>query len=78
MGSQFKSAQSLFDKRFRYYKRLMKKEQFKQLEDSAIKNPADMWSTLSRLNNPPRVKAALEIVRSDETISCDRKEVLER
>ena len=37
-----------------------------------------MWAALKRLNNPPTVKAALEIIREDETISGDLREVLER
>ena len=37
-----------------------------------------MWSSLKKLNNPPSSRAALEIVRADDTISHDLKEILER
>jgi hypothetical protein len=37
-----------------------------------------MWSSLKKLNNPPSSRAALEIVRADDTISRDLKEILER
>jgi hypothetical protein len=37
-----------------------------------------MWSSLKKLSNPPSSRAALEIVRADETISRDLKEILER
>ena len=37
-----------------------------------------MWAALKRLNNPPDMKAALEIVREDGSITNDIKEVLER
>ena len=37
-----------------------------------------MWPSLKKLNNPPSCHAALEILRADETISRDLKEVLER
>ena len=35
-------------------------------------------SALKKLDNPPKVKAALEIVRDDNSISGDTKEVLDR
>ena len=37
-----------------------------------------MWAALKLLNNPPTTRAALEIIREDETISRDIKEILER
>ena len=37
-----------------------------------------MWSSLKKLNNPPSSQAALEIVREDNTISHELKEILER
>ena len=37
-----------------------------------------MWSSLKKLNNPPSSRAALEIVREDDTISHDLKEILQR
>ena len=37
-----------------------------------------MWSRLKKLNNPPSSRAALEIVRADDSISHDLKEILER
>ena len=37
-----------------------------------------MWATLKKLSNPPSTKAVLEIVRADETISRDIKEILEK
>ena len=35
-------------------------------------------TSLKKLNNPPSSRAALEIVRADDTISHDLKEILER
>ena len=37
-----------------------------------------MWGQLKKLDNPLTAKAALEIVREDDTISHDLKEILER
>ena len=37
-----------------------------------------MWEQLKQLDNPPTTRAALEIVRGDDTISRDLKEILER
>ena len=37
-----------------------------------------MWAALKKLNNFPDTKAALEIVREDQTISTEVREVLER
>ena len=37
-----------------------------------------MWAALRALNNPPKTRNALEIVRQDGTISLDIKEILER
>ena len=37
-----------------------------------------MWSRLNKLSNPPSSRVALEIVRDDESISLDLKEILER
>ena len=37
-----------------------------------------MWASLKKLNNPPSSRVALEIVRADETIFRDLKEILER
>ena len=37
-----------------------------------------MWAKLKKLSNPTSTKAVLEIVRADETISNDKKEVLKR
>ena len=74
----FKNAQSFFDKKFRFYKREHRKKEYRDLETNAKNNPAEMWASLKRLNNSPNVKAALEIVREDGTISTDTKEILER
>ena len=37
-----------------------------------------MWAKFKKLSNPTSTKAVLEIVRADETISNDKKEVLKR
>ena len=74
----FKTVQKHFDKKFRYYQRQFKKSEYLELETSAKSRPADMWKKLKQLNNPPTARAALEIVREDETISRDLKEILER
>ena len=75
----FKHAQREFDKNFRYYKRLHKKQKLLDLESLCNKsNKTDMWSTLKRLSNPSTSRAVLEIVREDKSISSDIKEILER
>ena len=54
------------------------KSQYSNLEESAKSRPASMWAQLKRLDNPPTARAALEIVREDDSISRDLKEILER
>ena len=78
LRQDFNNKQKYFDKKFRETERLFKKKQNKDLENSAHSNPSDMWSKLKKLNNPPSARAALEIVRADESISRDLKEILER
>ena len=51
--------------------------QFYATVTNAKDDPAAMWKTLKKLNNPPTTKAALEIIRDDKSISADIKEVLE-
>ena len=75
---QFKNAQKHFDKKYRYFQRQHRNKQNFDLETSAKSNPAAMWDQLKRLNNPPTARAALEIIREDDTISRDLKEILER
>ena len=58
----FKNAQSTFDKKVRYYKRKHEKEKCEALEANARRNPTEMWAALRRLSNPPKGKAALEII----------------
>ena len=41
-------------------------------------NPSEIWAKLRNLCNPPSTRAALQIVREDESISSDVKEVLAR
>ena len=74
----FKNAQKIFDRKFRDTERNFKKQQIIDLENSAKFNPTDMWSRLNKLSNPPSSRVALEIVRDDESISRDLKEILER
>ena len=74
----FKNAQSNFDRKFRYFKRQSKNKHLNDLEKLASENSADIWAKLKKLGDPPSTRAALEIVRANETISRDIKEVLER
>ena len=76
--SNYKAAQKLFDKKFRYYKRTHKKKEFEELSNLSDTNPTEMWAKLKLLCDPPSSRAALEIVRADGTISSDIKEILER
>ena len=78
LRNEFKDARKVFDKTFRQAKRNYKKQSQRELERNAKQNPTDMWSSLKKLNNPPCSRAALEIVRADDTISHDLKEILER
>ena len=77
LKANFKSSQKLFDKKFRYFKRLHKKKEFEDLSESA-NNPVNMWAKLKRLSEPPNTRAALEILQEDGTISQDIQEVLEK
>ena len=75
---QFKYNQKYFDKKYRFFKRQHNKNEMKNLELNARSDPSAMWASLKRLNDPPKIKAALEIVREDKSISQDIKEVLSR
>ena len=49
-----------------------------KLERTASNNPSEMWNNLKRLCNPPSIKATLEFVREDGSITNDINEVLQR
>ena len=72
----FKDCQHNFDKEFKYFRRRQRKEEFELLEANARNNPAGMWASLKKLNNPPSKSVALEIVREHQSISRDTKEIL--
>jgi hypothetical protein len=78
LREEYKNKQKIFDKKFREVKRLHKKQDLNNLQKNAVSDPASMWATLKKLSNPPSNKAVLEIVRADETISRDIKEILEK
>lgn len=75
---QFKNAQTIFDKRYRLFKRLHAKKELEKLETDAKNNPVEMWASQKRLGNPSCTKAALEIVKDDGSISGEIKEVLNK
>ena len=75
LKENFKFAQKKFDCKYRQIKRSHQKNKNENLKNSS---PNDMWSTLKKLDNPPSSKAVLEIVKEDESISRDLREVLER
>ena len=75
---KFKESQRDFDKKFRYFKRRKFKEDCEALETNAKRNPREMWKSIRDLERPPSVKAAIEIVREDMSISRDIQEVLSR
>ena len=78
LRNNFKNCQNIFDNKFRYFKRKHKKEDFQDLEMSAKNNPTEMWKKYKQLSGPSSTRAALEIVREDESISTDIKEILQR
>ena len=78
LRQKYKNAQKLFDKKFRQTERKYKKQKIIELENYAKFDPTKMWSNLKKLNNPPSSRAVLEIIRNDNTLSRDVKEVLER
>ena len=78
LRNDYKTSQNTFDKKFRYFKRQHKKKEFEDLGNSASNNPTDMWAKIKRLCDPPTCRAALEIVKSDGTISNDVREILEK
>ena len=73
----FKSAQTNFDKKFRYLKRKFNSQKQKELLDLASENNPNIWVKIKKLNSPPS-RPPLEIVRADQTISTNIKEILER
>ena len=78
LRNNFKCSQKNFDKKCREAERTFKKQKNETLGNDAKFNPTGMWSSLKKLNNPPTSKAALEIVREDDTISHNLKEILQR
>ena len=77
LQQEFKAAQSLFDKKFRYCKRKYNDKNQNDLLNLATENDPNIWDKIRKLNSPP-TRPPLEIVREDETISNDLKEILER
>ena len=74
----FKTAQKDFQSKFRFYKRKHKKQELIDLEHDTLNNPQKMWAKLKQLGNPPSSKAVLEIIRDDNSISSDIREILTR
>ena len=74
----YKNSQKIFDRKFRFFKRKHRKQPFIDLENLSKENPSEMWAKLRKLCNPPSTRAALQIVREDESISSDIREVLKR
>ena len=75
----YREAQKNFDRKFRYYKRQESRKDLDELEhlvESGGKSD-EIWKKLSKLNTSPN-KRVLEIVREDDSISRDVKEVLTR
>ena len=77
MRNIYKDAQTHFDKKFRFYKRKYNNKHQNELYDLASKNSTDIWIKIKKLNSPP-TRPPLEIVKEDNTISSDIKEILER
>ena len=50
----------------------------RDLEEAASSDPTEMWKRIKKLSDAKVDKAVLEIVRADETICNDVKEVLAR
>ena len=71
----FKTAQKDFQSKFRFYKRKHKKQELIDLEHDTLNNPQKMWAKLKQLGNPPSSKAVLEIIRDDNSISSDIREI---
>ena len=77
LQQEFKAAQTLFDKKFRYFKRKFRDKNQNDLLNLCTENDPNIWEKIKKLNSPPS-RPPLEIVREDETISTDVKEILER
>ena len=78
---EFKNAQKIFDRRFQFYKRQHNSKYFHDLADLADKassDPAEMWKRLKALSDHKPTHVLLEVIRDDETISKDIKDVLEK
>ena len=57
---------------------MFKAKSMRDLEQVADSDPSEMWRKIKQLNNYKINKAALEILKADNSISKDLKEVLER
>ena len=73
----FKEAQSLFDKKFRFYKKKFKNKEIEDLGKQAAEDPTSVWKKLKRLGATP-AKRVLEIVKEDGSLSREVGEILER
>ena len=73
----FKNAQTHFDKKFKNFKRKFINQKQNELLDMASENDPNIWAKIKRLNSPPS-RPPLEIVKTDQTISTNIREILER
>ena len=78
LRANFRYTRKLFDKKYRYFKRKHRKEEFEQLSNDAEGDPAEMWAKVRRLCDPPSTRTALEVIREDGTISTDVREILRK
>ena len=78
LRQDYNNSRKMFDKKFRYFKRKYKAKQMSELHNFAEFNPNEMWKQLKKLGNDKPPKAILEVIRADESISSDTKEILKQ
>ena len=76
LRNDFKVAQKLFDKSYRFYQRKHRKDTFQSFDDLDKTNRNQVWEKLNSLAQTKSKQVIMEIIRDDGSISCDLKEVL--
>lgn len=77
--THYKSAQQLFDRRYRFYERKYKRSIIDQIEESCTDNPRQFWEHLKRIGPRKKSKRTQGVYAEDgETIITDNDVVHER
>jgi hypothetical protein len=72
----YKSAQHMFDKNFRFYRRKYSKAQMNEIEKLQTNNPKEFWEKISKLGPRRKNVIPMEILNADGTINSNSDMVL--